>query len=86
MPLVPILNQVNPNSLPSSFSEINFNIILTICDKVFLVVCSIRFYTKILQAFFFSLMHAACPTHDILLDTHTHTGQNRKTMANFQGW
>jgi len=28
MPLVPILNQVNPNSLPSSLSEINFNIIL----------------------------------------------------------
>jgi len=28
MQLVPILNQVNPNSLPSSLYEINFNIIL----------------------------------------------------------
>jgi len=28
MPLVPILNQVKPNSLPSSLFENNFNIIL----------------------------------------------------------
>jgi hypothetical protein len=35
MPLVPILNQANLNSLPSSFSEINFNIILPFVTRSF---------------------------------------------------
>ena len=67
--LVPVLSHTNSvHILPSYFFKIYSNVILFIYAYVFKWSLILRLPTKILYPLLFSLLHATCPTHLILLD------------------